>query len=328
MLIETKSAAWPAEAQFAPPGQPFRYRVYGLSVASGLQLALPGDPEPGTPDVEIQPASPEFFAETCGCVELAPDDGWWYRHGFLDDGSIYLRWDGLFHFWISGDGRRIACGSLGAETMEAFQVYLLGHSLGFALVNQGEEPLHATVVTCAGKTVALLGACGAGKSTLASYLLRTGGRLLTDDLLRLEADGERLLAHPGPHRIKLLPEPAGLYMSECARGVEMNPGSGKLVIPLKEDYREERPAPLGALLRLDWSEDGEVRLEPLAGREAFLSLIAATFNIRVQTPERLARQFRFAETVCSRVPVYRLSYPRDFGVMPRLREMIWPQVAL
>jgi hypothetical protein len=80
-------------------------------------------------------------------------------------------------------------------------------------------------------------------------------------------------------------------------------------------------------VRLDWSEDGEVRLERLTGQEAFLSLVAATFNVRVTAPARLARQFRFAEAVCSRVPVYRLSYPRDFAVMPRLRELIWSQVA-
>lgn len=327
MQLETGIAAWPKEVEFAPPGKPFRYQVYGLAVASGLRLALTEDPAPGAPQVEMTAAGPDFFAEICRGIELAPDDGWWYRHGFLADGSIYLRWDGLFHFWISADGRRIACCSLGAETMESFQVYLLGHSLGFALVNQGEEPLHATVVTSGGKTVALLGASGAGKSTLASYLLRTGGRLVTDDLLRLEVEGEHILAHPGPQRIKLLPEPAGLYMSESARGVEMNPGSEKLVIPLREEHREETPALLHALVRLDWSEDGELHLERLAGREAFLSLIAATFNIRIQTPERLARQFRFAEKVCSRVPLYRLSYPRDFAVVPRLREMIWSQVA-
>ena len=321
---------WPPETVFAPAGHLFRYRVYGLSVASGLRLDLPEDPAPGAPSVCVEAASQEYFSRRCAGMELEPDDGSWYRHGFLPDGAIYLRWDGLFQFCVAADGRRVMCGSLGAETMESFQVYLLGHSLGFALVNQGEEPLHATVVTMDGRTVALLGRCGSGKSTLAAYLLYEGGRLVTDDLLRLsEAEG-RYVAHPGPQRIKLLPEPAGLFMKEAADMVEMNPDSNKFVIPLPESKRCTAPVALDALFLLDWpaadSPGSEARLERLTGREAFLNVIAATFNIRIKTPARLARQFRFAESLCARLPLYRLSYPREFSVLPHVRQLLWEAV--
>ncbi len=327
MRISPTSEAWPKDAEFAPAGEWLRFRAYGLAISSQIRLALPEDAAQNEePCVRVEVGTPDFFSERRAEIELAPDDGWWYRHGFAGDGSVYLFWEDLFQFWISAGGGQIVCGSIGAETMESFQVYLLGHALGFALVNQGQEPLHATVVRFNGRTVAFLGPCGAGKSTLASYLLRCGGQLVTDDLLRLDVDGERVLAHPGPQRIKLLPEPAGLYMSEKAHGVPMNPTTGKLIIPLRDPHRAESPVPVDALIQLDWPENDEVRMERLHGREAFLSIIAGTFNRRVTTPARLARQFRFAEAVCARLPVYRLRYPRDFELLPRLRDMIWAEV--
>jgi hypothetical protein len=41
-------------------------------------------------------------------------------------------------------------------------------------------------------------------------------------------------------------------------------------------------------------------------------------NGRYNVPERLARQFRFAEQVGRVMPVFMLRYPRTFDVMDRL----------
>src|SRR5204863_102769 len=99
---------------------------------------------------------------------------------------------------------------------ESFQVYLLGQALSFALVKQGLEPLHATVVVVDGQGVAFLGDNGYGKSSLAACFLEGGYRLLTDDLLLLKASGGDVLAYPGPPRIKLFPEVARRFLGDAA----------------------------------------------------------------------------------------------------------------
>ncbi|PYT92309.1 MAG: hypothetical protein DMG36_15620 [Acidobacteria bacterium] len=81
----------------------------------------------------------------------------WFHYAPLEDGSDYLRWTGLFEFLISADGRRIAARTLTDISQEAFQTYLLGQVLSFALLKQGIESLHSTVVAVDGGAVAILG---------------------------------------------------------------------------------------------------------------------------------------------------------------------------
>ena len=83
---------------------------------------------------------------------------------------------------------------------------MLGQALSFALVRQGFEPLHATVVVVDDHAVAFLGGNAFGKSSLAACFLEAGYRLLTDDLLILRESSDRILAYPGPPRIKLFPK--------------------------------------------------------------------------------------------------------------------------
>lgn len=56
----------------------------------------------------------------------------------------------------------------------------------------------AAVVDAGGRAVAIAGPTGAGKTTLAGELARGGAAFLSDDVLALELDGERVLGHPGP----------------------------------------------------------------------------------------------------------------------------------
>ncbi len=52
--------------------------------------------------------------------------------------------------------------------------------------------LHASAVEMAGKTFVFVGPCGAGKSTLAAYLVSQGAQLIADDLVALHSDGLRV----------------------------------------------------------------------------------------------------------------------------------------
>src|SRR5207249_3480420 len=147
----------------------------------------------------------------------------WYRYASLRDGSIYVRWDTIGEFLVAADGCRITCRRVEASSPESFQVYMLGQALSFALVKQRFEPLHATVVVVNDRAVAFLGENGSGKSSLAACFVDAGHRLLTDDLLIVQERSNRLLAFPGPARIKLFPQIAGRFLGGVADRVPMNP---------------------------------------------------------------------------------------------------------
>ena len=65
-------------------------------------------------------------------------------------------------------------------------VLVSGTLLAFVLTMRGETVLHASAVQVGDAAVAFVGASGMGKSTMATLLCAEGGRLVTDDVLRLD----------------------------------------------------------------------------------------------------------------------------------------------
>ena len=78
-----------------------------------------------------------------------------------------MRWGNWFEILVSSDGQRVLCHNLSSMPLELFEAYLTNFAISAALLQQGEETLHATVVETGGRAVGLLGPSGAGKSTLA-----------------------------------------------------------------------------------------------------------------------------------------------------------------
>jgi hypothetical protein len=299
-----------------------RFQVYGLSIASEFDLLLPEDSETAAPAITITRAHPDFF-NAFSAKAVPPHHRKSYRYETFPDGSSYLSWNDLFDFFIGSDGRTMICGPRDSFS-EAYISYLVSFALSFALLRMGDEALHATVIASKGQAIGLLGESGAGKSTLASYFLENGSRLVTDDLLRVTFRDQSVIAHPGPQRIKLLPESAAQFMQGAT--IAMIPFTMKQLIVPPADQRIDASVPLRALYLLDCfenvDESNSVRAERLRSAEATLTVIASTFNNIVKTPERLTRQLRFAGQLLSRIPVFRLSYPRRFDVLSSVYELI------
>ena len=305
----------------------YRYGVYGIDVASDIPLALPDYSDGGLGRVECLSAPASVFVRAMQGVAFDARSDSWYRYAFLGDGSIYVRWENVGEFLVAADGRRILCRRLELSSEESFQVYMLGQALSFALVTQGFEPLHATVVVVNdNQAVAFLGDHAFGKSTLAACFLEAGDRLLTDDLLVLQESDDRLLAHPGPPRIKLFSRSAGRFSGHTANRVPMNTDTDKMILAVGEHRRCASPVPLAAIYSLAAPRDAcrspAVHIEPLSPRETFVELVKGTFNRRLVSPQRLARQFVVMSNLSNRVSVKKLIYPRAIDRLQEVRRMV------
>jgi hypothetical protein len=299
--------------------------LYGLRLRSSWRLPSHARSEPTLGEVELFDGPFALF-ERISREALANANGkGWCRRGRTRDGLTYLLWPGLFEFVVSADGRRVAGRPLADASPEAFRTYLLSQVISFALLGQGIESLHATVLEVEGGAVAFLGDCGYGKSTLAAAFLGAGHRLLTDDLLVAKPNPDGVLAFPGPPRIKLFPEPARCFLGDVS-GPSMNGLTPKQVIPLGPGQSVSAPRPLRAFYVLrppaDQSRRSRVTVRRLSPRHAVLRLLANTFNAAVRDPARLARQFAAASLLATTVPVKSLSYPRDLSQLPFVVEAV------
>ena len=291
-----------------------------------MPLSLPEYRELGLQEIELCSGSPLLFSKAIDGATLYPTPTASYRGAHLHDGSTYLRWEGLAEFLISADGLRITFCWIGTASREAFQVYLLGQALSFALVKRGHEPLHATSVVVDGKAVVFLANSGFGKSSLAACFLRARHQLLTDDLLMLQEGPEGFRAYPGPPRIKLFPDMARRHLGEKVTGPPMNLATEKRVIVLEPHQRCLTPMPLGAIYALasprEVARKQRIRIDRMSSRQAFISLVANTFNRLLLGADRLHRQFDETARLAVVVPVNKLIYPRRHGSLPLVREAI------
>jgi hypothetical protein len=309
----------------------YRYCVYGIAVVSDTRLALPDYAPGGLGQVEYLSAPASVFLGATRGVNFDSGSSSWYRYASLDDGSTYVRWDTVGEFLVAADGRRILGRRLDESSDESFQVYMLGQALSFALVKQGLEPLHATVVVLDDQAVAFLGDHAFGKSSLAACFLESGHRLLTDDLLILQESSDGILAYPGPPRIKLFSRIASRLLGHTPNRVPMNADTDKLILPLDEHRRCARPVPLKAIYSLAAPRDGcrtpRVSVEMLTPREAFVELVKGTFNRRLVSPQRLARQFGAMSSLTMRVSMRKLTYPRTIDWLQEVQRVVIADLA-
>lgn len=311
-----------------PGGGSHRRLVYGLALESDFPLASVDEvPDEGAETVVRLTLVPsEHLQQRVAALETDPDD--WIQHAVLDDGSVYMKIKGIFESVVAANGRSVDCARPAEADQGSFEANLLNFVLSTALTQQGEEPLHATVLAIDGGTVALLGPSGAGKSTLAAFLIGQGARLVTDDMLRLTFADGRGYAHYGPNRLKLLDEAAQRLLPGSIAAGYFNALSGKLMVQPDDAIGSRRaPLPLAALFWLgDLTDEAPVAsgvtTARLGGLELMRVLTSSAMNIRDDTPQRLARQLLFAERVARTLPVHALVYPRDYELLGRVADEI------
>lgn len=310
------------------PGHDFLYAVYGLVLGVETPLHSLRPAAAGTrPDISVCFADGDRDGplRSMPALTLPPDH--WISHAMLPDGGMFLSAPNIFDVEVSADGRRAHCRLAPGVDPRTVEANLLNIVIGTALTLQGEEPLHATVIDLDGQAVALLGPSGAGKSSLAAHLIHSGGDLVTDDMLRVAFVGDRVLAFPGPYRLKLLEEAARRYFPDGQTDGYFNALSGKLMVrPRRVDRRKDSPVPLAALFFLGTlpgeRESGRIEAASLSGIDRARILLGSPMDDRNVSPSRLSRQMAFAARLSSSLPILALRYPRRFDVMDRVADEI------
>ena len=249
-------------------------------------------------------------------------------------GETYLiRFPGLADFQIQLAPPCIEVFPAPVTTMATLTHLLVDQVIPRLLGHLGRVVLHASgAVLPGGRAVALVGDSGRGKSTLAASLFQSGWPLLADDCLQLDlidGDVHALGAYPS---LRLWPESAHALFRESPGFEEVAHYSTKRQLQLTDANGDHRgAAALAAIFLLNNPEQGrdgdDVRIEAIGGADAAMAMIEAAFVLDVVSREAVSAQFRqVARIAQSGVPLNRLSYPRRFDRLPRVRSAILAQV--
>lgn len=295
------------------------YQLYGLRVHSEIPLrSIPTADKRLPYDVQIQwgkvktvsnPPNGEIF------TQLFWPNGQGYT--LVDTGEDYvLHLSNTGEFHISRDLRTVTA-HLSPEIAPALAgLFVIGGVIASLLALSGEPTLHGSAVAVDGKALAFLNESGMGKSSLAGILCANGADFVTDDLLRLQSDGENWRCYPGSGYLRLRQNAAAIIEKFPSELCEPT-ADERIAIRLGSIVTMPR---LSAIIipRLS-RECRTLELEPIPTAKALLYLMAFP---RIQTSnikENHQRQLDFLGQVAVSVPLYEsiipwgLPYPDDLA---------------
>lgn len=221
----------------------------GWRVASTLPLPelLPWDGDDRAPDLTIDVGRVPETQE--GPAVALP----WLQ---VDSGGVCrIAIRGVATYRIDPDGRRVTIDPDRGRSAADIRVFLLGTVFAALCYRRGLLPLHASCVRIGGRAVALAGASGMGKSTLAAALMRRNHAVLADDVTVLEttaAGGPWVL--PTFPRLRLRHDSmlrTGMPTDDADRG---GPADDKYHLPIDTGFCAQ-PLPLAAVFHLEAAGD-------------------------------------------------------------------------
>lgn len=228
------------------------------------------------------------------------------------DGTVLLHLVDVVRFLIRG-GRHITV-DLRHPSAEAFwHTFLLGSVLSYLCHQRGLFPWHSACLRVAGRTIAIGGHSGSGKSTIALTLLQRGHQLISDDLAILEDAGSHTQVLPAYPRLNLWRDTAAAAGVEIDGLPTIRPGIEKYSAAADISFDPE-PSRLHAAIVLREADRLELERVPVA---AAIPLIE-NYIPRRQVAELLGRRpglFAQAAVIAMRVPVYKLYRPKRFDML-------------
>jgi hypothetical protein len=325
---------------FPEENQSVTHVAYGLRIAANIAVpglpAQPGRAEQEAADVQIRlnensAFPPALFALPPEFLHVSPSNGAQgqpnLRVGMLADGKYF----GFFYgdgarFAVERDGREVWADWPDNYTLEDACTYLLGPVIGFVLRLRGVACLHASAVAIGEHAIALVGCPGAGKSTTAAALARSGFPVIADDVVALAEEGENFLVPPGYPRVNLWPDSVhALFGSEEALP-RITPTWDKRYVALGDNGLgfAAKPLPLGAVYILGEREEAVFApvVEEASGGDALVTLVANTYVNYLLDRDMRSREFDVLSHLVARVPIRRVRPPAGLSSVFDLCETI------
>jgi hypothetical protein len=181
--------------------------------------------------------------------------------------------------------------------------------VGFHLADksQGGALFHAAAVRWRDRAVVLPGKIGAGKTTLACWLVAHGLGYLSDEFVFVQSGDDRLSAFPRPLNVKQSALPVVKpYFRKTGNHETILEGKFSSLVPPERFSPQEviSQASAGLLLFPDFQSGSEFRLERLTASDAGLALMRTVLNLRNLPGHGLSE----TAWLVNHLPVFRLTY--------------------
>ncbi|RIQ20482.1 hypothetical protein [Jiangella rhizosphaerae] len=309
-----------------------RQLLYGLSVASEVPLhqdrAVGVD---GEPDVDIRWGDPVALTlePPAGRVlaHLETDQPY-YTFTRTGDGGWMLRFYRTCDFVVAPDARSVRVHVVEGADPGVAGILTAGALLSFLVTIRGHVVLHASAVHLGAGAVAFVGRSGMGKSTMATLMCAAGGALITDDVLRLDDDGDdRLACRLGATELRLRKSAAELVEQFAVAPSSRLTSDARDALSVVTAQADRVPL-AGIVFPLPDRERQAIELTRMGAMEALITLLRFPRLLGWTDPDILDRQFQQAGEIVERVPVFVAHVPWGPPFSPAIAPAIADAVGL
>ncbi|MGZ9098669.1 MAG: HPr kinase/phosphorylase [Brevundimonas sp.] len=317
---------------------PFHYRLGSARLSSDIALGGLSDAEPGEEAVIAvrrgrptdsslewtpHPDGAEFVPDWARVDHMRSTDGAWYR----------IRYDYRGHFAdisIRSDGREITVDAGEGETDAELSNLIEGPILGRAMRLAGYPSLHATALSFEGRAIALMGASGVGKSSLAWALVQQGCRLVSDDMVGLALADGRPVVHPGRARLRIWPDVVEGLGVDASISTALFPTTREMT---KVGVRDpgvfsREPVPLHAVyqVRPRGPKASGSLITELPASERLAELAANLHGVIAPDRQGRKRELALLAQIAAVVPVRAVTLPHDLEALSRVAAELRPSL--
>ena len=207
---------------------------------------------------------------------------------------------------------------------------LLGPVLTSVLRLHNVTCLHASVVVVGKQAIAILGAKGMGKSTLAAAFSQQGFTILSDDIAALAETQEGFFVQPGYPRLRLTRQAANTLNGTSNTLDHIFPSYerafNKYYFNLSRNGREfpQYPHPLKAIYLLQ-ARDRQIQepfITPFPAAAGLMTLVQHTSANQMLTRTQRADEFKVLGRLAARVPLRVVHRPDSLSTLPQVCELI------
>jgi hypothetical protein len=292
----------------------FRARIYGLDIASDIDLHAHRPPLATTPQVTVQLGLtvPAAVAAPEGALvaQWTTDAGLTATFVRRPDGSHLLRFESTCDVIIGQGADHVTVHMFRGVPDAMAGVLVSGTVLSYLLMLRGELVLHASAVDVGGRAIGFVGPSGMGKTTLATLMCRDGALLVTDDVLTTARDATSgFRCALGTTELRLRAAASALADDFVAAGSHRNTADERRALSVPATAQDDLP--LAALLiprpRRDGSPD--LSLTRMSPASAVVSLLGSPRILGIRDQSMLTGPFVQMVELAERVPVFIADVP-------------------
>ena len=205
--------------------------------------------------------------------------------------------------------------------------FLLGWGIAIICYQKEQLAIHCSCVADDTGAVLISGTSGSGKSSITSYLLKKGYKLVADDMAVVSVDENgvayALSAFPYQKLCRDIAMESGIKEEEM---IYIDENKDKFLVPYKGDF-VRKPVPVKAMIILGFSESDTVISGEIQGVDKIYACVNSLFlrgllKKKAYYPENISSCLKLA----SCIPIYYVSRPLDVDTKEEVINTIWELV--